>query len=180
MNADTFDLFEHNSSMSDDILLSFKGPFDKKVLAVIGNTIQQFTKGHSDVGKRLFKIFIELAQNISFYSGERSAFDASIGVGSLLIREDEEHYYLHTGNLIKKLDAEPLLEKCEIINSLDRKGLRDFKREQRNLPRGERGTANVGLIQIALTSENPLRFRITSVNDDFSFFAIRVKVLKAS
>ena len=175
---ENFDLFKYKQNFDDEIQLSYKGPFDSKVLSVIGEYILNIIGDKSPVSQKLFKIFIELAQNISFYSGEKSTFDKNAGVGMIIIREVSDRFYLHTGNVIHISDAEEILEKCEIINTLDRQGLRDFKRKQRNLPRGTKGTANVGLIQVALTSENPLRFKMTPIDDDVSFFSIMVTVNK--
>ncbi len=49
---------------------------------------------------------------------------------------------------------------------------------QRNLPQREKGNANIGLIQVALTSANPLDIEVTLIDDNYSFFAITVKVDK--
>lgn len=175
---ENFDLFEFNQTFNDNIQLSYKGPFDSKVLSVLGQYILTIARDKSDASQKLFKIFIELAQNISFYSGLKSKLDNKTGMGILLIREIDDKYFLHTGNVIKKEDGEAIIEKCEIINTLDRQGLRDFKRKQRNMPRGQKGTANVGLIQVALTSENPLHFKMTPIDNDFSFFSIMVQINK--
>ena len=175
---ENFDLYAYNETFSDNIQLSYKGPFDSKVLSVIGQYILTIVNEKSEASQKLFKIFIELAQNIAFYSGEKSKLDSKTGMGVLLIQDIGTHYNLHTGNVIKREDGEAIIEKCEIINTLDRQGLRDFKRQQRNLPRGQKGTANVGLIQVALTSENPLKFKMTQMDDNLSFFSITVQVDK--
>lgn len=177
-NLESFDLYRYKQMYDDEIQLSYKGPFDSKVLSVIGEYIQKIIGPDSPVSQKLFKIFIELAQNIGFYSGEKSSTDNETGVGMIIIREVEDQYFMHTGNLISTKDAEIIIEKCEIINSLDRQGLREFKRKQRNLPPGEKGTANVGLIQVALTSENPLKFKMSSIDKESSFFSIMVTVNK--
>ena len=173
-----FDLYSFNKSFSDEIQLSYKGPFESSVLSVIGNYIVDIIGKKSEASQKLFKIFIELAENISQYSEEKNMLDSRTGIGILIIREHDKHYSFHTGNKVLKKEVIPILEKAEIINSLDREGLREFKRKQRNLPRGERGNANVGLIQIALTSNNPLGIKSTDIDDDYAFLAIKVKIDK--
>ncbi|MCG8700340.1 MAG: DUF6272 family protein, partial [Bacteroidales bacterium] len=126
---ENFDLYAYNETFSDNIQLSYKGPFDSKVLSVIGQYILTIVNEKSEASQKLFKIFIELAQNIAFYSGEKSKLDSKTGMGVLLIQDIGTHYNLHTGNVIKREDGEAIIEKCEIINTLDRQGLRDFKRQ---------------------------------------------------
>lgn len=177
-NKKEFNLFEYNDLFSKEIQISYKGPFDKHVLSVIGNYIKIIIAKSSTVSKKIFKIFIELAQNIAFYSDEFSKLDKEVGVGILVIRESDEKFFLHSGNKVKSEDVFPILDKCEVINSLDREGLRAYKREQRNLPRGIKGGAHIGLIQVALTSANPLDIKVTPINDEYSFFSVTVVVDK--
>ncbi len=178
-----FNLYEFHSNFADNIQLSYKGPFTNNILATLGNYIKYVFAENPKASKKLFGIFIELCQNISFYSAEKNHFyqqnnNSNSGIGTLVIAEYDDYYALSTGNIVKNIDVIPIIEKCELINSLDRQGLRKYKREQRNLPPGERGGAHIGLIQIALTSANPLDFEVTIIDDEYSFFAITVKVEK--
>lgn len=173
-----FNLFEYNDMFSKEVQLSYKGPFDSPVLSVIGNYIKTIIGKSTNESKRIFRIFIELAQNIAYYSADRSKADIENGVGIMLIRENRDHFFLHAGNEVPSEDIFPILDKCEVINSLDREGLRAYKREQRNLPRGVKGGAHIGLIQVALTSANPLDIKVTPINDEFSFFSVTVTVDK--
>jgi hypothetical protein len=175
-NKEMFNLFEYKQKIDKEIQLSYTGPFDSKVLSVLGDYISEIVGKDSVAGQKFYRIFIEMAQNISFYSYEKSLTNQKIGVGTMIIREMHDKLFLHAGNMINNEDAEKIIEKCEVINSLDRTALREFKRKQRNLPPGERGTANVGLIQVALTSENPLKFETTRVDENQSFFSIIIIV----
>jgi len=172
-----FNLYEYDKLFSKEIQISYKGPFDKHILTIIGNYIKTII-GDKQTSIKLFKIFIELAQNISYYSSSQSKANDNSGIGILAIREADNKFYLHSGNQVKAEDVFPILDKCEIINSLDREGLREYKRQQRNLPRGEKGGAHIGLIQVALTSANPLDIKVTPINDEYSFFSVTVVVNK--
>ena len=73
----------------------------------------------------------------------------------------------------------PVIEKCELINSLDRESLREYRREQRRIASDvKKNSGNIGLIQVALTAESPLDIELTPINDEESFFSIAVKVEK--
>lgn len=163
-----------------NIIISYVGIFDNKVLTTIAKNIGAKLSENSQVNKKIFKIFLEFAQNISFYSSEIKVTKdgRKYGVGILIIREYEDHFMFATGNLAENHRSNQVKNKCEMINSLDRQGLRAFKREQRNKPKGEYGGANIGLIHAALVSGNPLMVTSKPIDDKNEFMTIAVKIDK--
>lgn len=153
-------------------LLFYKGVFDSKVMSVLGRYILQVIDSGTFVSEKLFKIYMELAQNISFYSGEKSNAETKEGIGIISIHFENNRYYLQTGNIIRNSDVEEIEKKLKLINTLDHLGLRELKRQQRHRERGDKGTANVGLIQVAIISENSLSFYFNRINDEFSFYSL--------
>jgi len=176
----TFSLFDYYFRSKEDILLSYKGPFESQVLTAIGNYINAVVGKNKRVSKKLFKIFIELAQNVAYYSSEQNVLgnENQIGIGSLVIVERPDYYLLVAGNIVPKSDILLLIEKCEHINSLDEDALREYKRKQLLLPDSSREGANIGLIKVALTSDNPLGIAEEMVDEITSFMSITVKIDK--
>lgn len=164
----------------DSTIISYNGPFDAQVLSVIAENIEYSLSNNPRVSKKLFKIFIELAQNISYYSAERKKNDEGnlYGVGILMLREFADHYSFSTGNLIEKKHILPVIQKCETINILDRQKLRQYKRKLRNMPSGVPGGGNIGLVQVALTADYPLEYSVVPVDDENSFYILNVRVNK--
>lgn len=179
-----FSLYEYHNLLHQNILVSYKGPIDERIMNVIGENIEIVTNDGNDKAKsKIFKIFMELAQNVWLYSAEscKSMTGRQLGMGTLVIGEFGEYYTFVTGNVVKNNDIEPVIEKCEIINSLDRDSLREYRREQRRLAnQGKPNSGNIGLIQVALTAESPLDIELTPVSDEESFFSIAVKIKKNS
>jgi len=177
-----FNLFEFHKIFDNDVLMLYKGPFDNHVLSVFTKYIEGIILKHPQISKKIFSIFIELAQNIAFYSAEATDFEEekTTGIGTLVISEHDRWYTFFTGNAVRNDDIMPLIEKCEIINSLDRAGLRKYKREQYKLPPGKKGTAHVGLIQVALTANNQIDIEVSPIDEETSFFAISVRINKKS
>ncbi|OQX98786.1 MAG: hypothetical protein B6I20_10650 [Bacteroidetes bacterium 4572_117] len=173
-------ILDFYGSLDENTLLSYKGPIDTRILQVIGSYLEGLLKESPKAGRKVFKIFIELAQNISYYSAEKSIIrnNEEIGTGMVLISDSINHYIFVTGNLVKNDDIVTIIEKSEIINSLNREELREYKREQRKLPVGQKGGAHIGLIQVALTSAHPLDIEVNPIDDDYSFFSIAVKIDK--
>ncbi len=169
------------SVVRDNTLVFYKGAFDEKVISEVSQSIRRFLVDSSVVSKKLFSVFIELAQNIAFYSAERNIINNRThgsGVGLLIIHEYSDYYTIKTGNLVGNKDSIRLAHKCATINSLNRDGLRQLKRRQRNQPSVNKDSGNIGLIQVALLGNSPLRMSLQNVDDNYSFFSLEVDIFK--
>lgn len=169
----------------DSILICYKGPFLERVLTLIGEKISILIQDDPRLNKKIFSIFIELAQNIAYYSEERhqetKENGKSYGKGTFIISESPDYYTLTSANLIKESWAQEILEKSELINSLDTESLRKLKRDLRNQPRheGQLG-GNIGLVDIALKAGTSLKVDVIEVDEAFSFFSLSIDVPKDS
>ena len=94
------------------------------------------------------------------------------------LTEFDDYFLLVTGNLIKGESLNHVIDKCELINTLDKEGLRKLKREKLKQHDHSKNGANIGLIQLAITSDNPLDIEVKPIDDERSFFTIRVKINK--
>ena len=166
--------------MNSKTILSYKGPFYIELISVFGTNIRNHQDTYLNARKKLFKIFIELSQNVSNYSEDFHMVNnvQRIGVGELFLKENESSYSFTTINQVKKSDAEILAERCEIVNASDQLKLRELKREQRLNSPGEKFGARIGLIQAVMLSKNKLEYKIDEINENFSYFSLTVKVDK--
>jgi hypothetical protein len=166
--------------MSYKTILSYKGPFYIELISVFGTNIRNLNDVYIDARKKLFKIFIELSQNVSNYSEDFHMVNniQRIGVGELNVNETKDKYYFSTKNQVKKTDAEILAERCKLINLSEYNKLRELKREQRLNSPGEKFGARIGLIQAVMLSKNTLDFEVENINDMFSYFTLTVKIDK--
>ncbi len=160
--------------------LSYTGPFEKKVLFSLGGLIRNNFDEYIAIKSRVFGIFVELVENVAHYSAEviKLQKDISFGIGTIVLKEYENHYQFITGNYVYNEVLKNIEDKCSKINSMNRDDLREYKRMQRRLPRSHKGGANIGLIHIALLSSNPLDLIITEVIDNISFLSISAKIDK--
>ena len=177
-NRREFNFFEYHSQISqNNVVLSYKGPVTDILLAEFSRDIRRKLQEDPKTGRKVFSIFMELAQNVLYYSKEINHFGNQDKVGTLVIVKTAEYYRLITGNLVFNDDVSKLIEKCEIVNSLDRDELREYKRKLRNDPKGEESKgAGIGLVQAALTSGNKLEVKIKELNSEFAFYALFVDV----
>lgn len=166
--------------MSVKSILAYKGPFYIELISVFGTNIRNLNDVYGNARKKLFKIFIELSQNVSNYSENYHMVNnmQRIGVGELFLKESESKFYFSTKNQVKKSDATILAERCEIVNASDYNRLRDLKREQRLNSPGEKFGARIGLIQAVMLSKNKLEYSIEEIDTNFSHFTLTVKIDK--
>ncbi len=172
-----FDFFDYYSLLSKEkVILSYKGPITNVLLSEFGKDVRLKLQQKKRVGKKVFSIFMEVTQNILFYSKEMNHFGNNDKVGTIVVVELKDHIKILSGNLITKKSIEPLLQKFEAIQSLDREALREYKRELRDAPSEEESRgAGIGLVQIALVSDE-LQASIKSMNEDFAFFSLAIQV----
>lgn len=168
--------------MCDNISISYTGLFDTEVLSVLAKDIENTLSPDEKINKKVFKIFLELAQNVALYSLEKeiSASGEETGVGMMVIQEFDKYFRFSAGNKTSLEDIYHVMEKCDNINSMTRDKLREYRRLQRNMPAGEKGGGNIGLIQVALTADNPIEYGLVKCSDKEFFYIVSVKINKES
>ncbi len=168
------------SLFSEEIRISYKGPVDGKIITYLGDYIGVVNTLSEKATKKLFKIFFELAENISKYSSEKIKLKngKEVGAGTIILKETVKNFILVTGNPIKNEHLIPVLENSKNINELDHSELREYKRSVRRENKDENHSPNIGLITVALTSGNPLDLEINPIDEKTSYFSISVKVDK--
>jgi hypothetical protein len=174
-------MFENRVNMNN--VLSYHGPINIDLVAFMANYMKEVVVADQLVTKRLFKVFIELAQNVSLYSaqakkGWKSPDEINRGIGWLQIDENEQDFTVATGNLIKKEHGQILQKNCAEINMLEEDDLRELKRKTRNQAGVKDIGAHIGLIHTGIISGNPLDIEISPVDEHYSFFRISVKIDK--
>ncbi len=160
------------------VLISYKGPITDVIMSEISRDIRYKFSDNPKASKKLFSIFMELTQNILYYSSEKINFAGNTdSLGVILITQYEDYYRFACGNLVDNTYIDELAENCNYINSLDKEALREYKRVQRSAPQTERSKgAGIGLIHVAITSENPLDIEFRRIDKSHSFFSISVKI----
>ncbi len=171
-----FDLFKF--MQGKNIVGSYIGPFDKYILVSIAKSLQNKVTENQTQSKKFFKIFVELASNIAYYSLEK---ENGQGSGLIVINEFEDTFIINAGNIIDAQSKEHIQNKCELINQLSHEELRQLRRYLLRLPAYKENSGNVGLVQIALIANSKLNYLFIPLNKEKSlyFYVISVTLKKA-
>ena len=165
--------------LSKEIIIAYRGTFEKTVLGVLAQNIGTSIDSSSVLRGKFLKLFLELSQNISEHSTEvvKSSNGEISGSGLLIIKYKGEDYLFITGNLIRKDNFENVDKTVNHINSMNRDELREYKREQ--IEKAEVGKKNcLGLIQIALISGHDLQVKCIEHDKDQLFLILSVELAK--
>ena len=163
-----------------DILISYKGPVTPVIMAEISRDIREQLNEFPQASRKIFSIFIELAQNILFYSAEKIHYTGRTeSVGILQLSNTPESYIFSCGNIVSNADVGRLADSCNTINSLDKEELRQLKRYQRRQPQADLSQgAGIGLVQAAILSNHPLEIEVYDIDEKHSFFSLFVTIDK--
>lgn len=161
-------------------LLIYQGVFTVNLISILGNHLRVFPDHDPLILQRIFRIFIELAQNVSYYSAEHIEIKSGVfcGTGWISLQELGNDYRITTGNPIKSEHGDKLERYCKEINTMDEEALRTLKRKTRAQAMIRDTNAQIGLIQTGLISGNRLDFLISDHEPDMKFFQISATIHK--
>jgi hypothetical protein len=180
------ELLEYYKKMCErNIVLDFQGAMSQDMLVGMAELIKLKNVGttkNPSLIKKVFSVFVEMAQNIAHYSTERvyldgNPCDSGIGAGIIVVMETNKHFTVTSGNLVANETIPNILAHCEIINKMDKEELKFFYKKQIKATREKwkRG-AGVGLIDMARKSGNPIQYRVTPVDYLNSFLVLSIKI----
>ena len=168
----------------DNTMLCFKGVITSElldsVLQIIEsklNHVEQSTK----IKKKVYNVLVECLQNLYHHNEnicEQEGIDVLLSKSALLLISKKENFYeIKTGNYINIDSTADLRSKLENINSLDKDGLRTLYKSILNEGQiSDKGTAGLGMIDIARKSGNKLAYEFISVDNKYDFFCLNIKI----
>jgi hypothetical protein len=149
----------------------------------IGKEVLSFTETklaeedvESNLRRRVFKILVEILENVSKYSPGREP-EEQFGMPIAMISLEDKVYSLTTGNLILNTRVDHLKETLDIINTYDKVGLKElFRKSLLGQNISTDSTGNMGLIDMARKSGSKLVYKFDKINDLYSYYTLTVKV----
>ena len=167
----------------EKVILSFNGvvtsDFLTAVLDIMENKMNDLDESPK-TKKKVYYVLVECLQNLYHHIEDEEGVISNSKVSKaalVMIVKDEDGFLIQTGNYIDKKNVEKLDQRLKKINSLDKDDLRDYYREVLgNGSVSNKGTAGLGMIDIARKSGNKLEYQFLDIDEEFSFFSLNVKI----
>jgi hypothetical protein len=183
MSKQTSEALEIHDYMNEkNIIMSFMGELTHQVTtSLLKNLKESMSLSNVDLitQKRLYGIIVECLDNISKHWAALN-IQKILGRSSppiFMLSKKDNYYFIVTGNHVANSQVDALVQKIELVNSLDKKGLQDFYREvlAKETPM-DRDNAGLGIIDIALKSGNKLEYEFKPITPDVSFYVIQARI----
>ena len=176
---DLYQTMEHHNTM-----LSFKGVITSdlltSVLSIMESKLEHVEKSPK-TKKKVYNVLVESLQNLYHHNEDLSSGEGMDFLFSksalLMVSKVNGQYEVKTGNYIRKSDVDSLKKKLDDINSMNKDELRVlYKTILNDGELSDKGTAGLGMIDIARKSGNKLEYDFLPVDKNFEFFCLNVKI----
>lgn len=176
----TNSIYEFYNIMEErNIAMIYEGEFNqditKTVLSMTENSFHQIDMDIS-VRKKIFNIMVEMLQNIC----KHQYTDYSKGANALfLVGDDEDDFFIISGNVIQNSKLEMVKSKIDKVNSLSKIELKDFYKTSRlESTLSSVGGAGLGFIDMARKSGKKIEYDFKELSEDYSFFSQLTRISK--
>lgn len=178
------DIHNIQKIVEDDgiIFLSYGGYLSQVLISGMTEALEKEAEDNDlSIGSssNIFTIFIELSQNMMNYS--KSINEKELGIkpqGLIVVAKDEDlNYYIHSQNIVSKLDKDKIEPKLDEIRSLDRDGLKKRYRELRKSGQNKHGKGGgIGFYEVAKKCDS-IEYAFKSISEDRYYFHIKTNIL---
>ncbi|MBF0182063.1 MAG: hypothetical protein HQM03_18755 [Magnetococcales bacterium] len=159
------------------------GPLNQEVLENLAATLRskvELKEGSASLSMKVLSIFVEQVQNIVHYSQDKVVQEEPRHVeytqGICMIGQEEGHYYILSGNLIRNEDVSRIEEKLTVLRTMDQAALKAHYLAQRKKGPDEHSKgAGLGLIDM-LRRGSGMDYHFQPVDDRHTFFSVKVLV----
>lgn len=180
--SNTYELYKKLNE--ENIILSFKGVVTADLLSSVLHIMEsklKFLDESPRVKKKVYNVLVECLQNLYHHTDahfeDQNVPETESNSALVLIAREKNKFVIRTGNYIQNEKIIDLQERLDTINKLDSVGLKMMYRENLNSSViSNKGTAGLGMIDIARKSGNKLDFEFLKVNEESSFFCLNVKI----
>ena len=174
------DIFEFYRAMEkNNVMLSFKGVITTELMSsilAIMESKMEFLDEAPKVKRKVYNILVECLQNLYHHVDKHDEQDLK-STSIFMILKQEDVYHIQTGNFMLSENVEILESKLSRINQMSKEELKEYyKTVLSNGQFSDKGTAGLGMIDIARKSGKKLEYNFERVDEENSFFSLTVKV----
>lgn len=164
----------YKTMKENEISLAYEGEITHQVTKAFTSLAENNMEAEAEDGnvqRKVFHVMVECLQNIGKHADKVG--NEKEGRGIFVVSRGEEEYNVTTGNIVENDKIEHLRASLELINSLDKEGLKElYKRQIRGGTISDKGGAGLGFIDIARKTGNKLHYHFLSIDENRSFFML--------
>lgn len=165
----------HQMLQDKEVQLIFNGIFTQENLIHLLNIIESHMAGKGQVKRLVFNIMVEMVQNIVKHGVQIKEKGGNPGI--FFINKQNNSHVLNTGNYIFNNEIPKTVAKIDYINSLNYEELNDYyDKSLFNFKEDDSKGSGLGLIELRMKSNYPLRYAIQDIDEIKSFIIIQVFV----
>lgn len=174
----------YKNMQQNNIIFVYQGEVTADLVSSILHMMENKLDGDGEdkkIKKKVFNVMVECLQNVYHHLDtiDVSAVEGEINdrTALLMIGKEETDYYVITGNHIYNDRIANLKDRLEKVNKCNKDELKALYQAILNDGElSEKGTAGLGMIDIARKSGQKLGFDFHPVNDKYSFFSLEAKI----
>ncbi len=149
------------------------------ILQIMESKMERFEE-RPKIKKKVFNVLVECLQNL-YHHIDEDIDDADSRQNELnslfMIAKTVTTYTITTGNYMKPKDVESLKNRLDLINGMTKDQLKAYYKEVLNQgTMSDKGTAGLGMIDIARKSGKKLEYNFSQISDNLTFFSLSVKI----
>ncbi len=172
----------HKTMIANNLILVYEGEFTQDITKSILAMAERNMDAIGELGgvkRKVFSVMVECLQNIVKHSEELNEKDED-GLKNnaiFMLGKQINEYIVTSGNPIRNAAIPSVQAKIERVNSLDKDGLKDLYKEIiKNTEISDKGGAGLGFADMARKSGEKLGYSFEPINDEYSFFALKIIV----
>jgi hypothetical protein len=179
---DHTDLYQLRETYNRErILLCFNGPFSQGLIVEIGTALKNYLSSETasqSAAFDIFAVYVEIAQNIRRYASAHGYGEAEASSTVVVSRCDDGCYVITAGNIVERPDGDLLAGRIKQLATMGKTELKAAYKEQLRRPHeAARGTAGLGLIDMARKASAPLSASLHLLDGGQQyFFSLRVVI----
>ena len=137
-----------------------------------------------NASQSVFSVFVEQMNNMLMYSADKEEHidpdgnPIKISRGVYVLGIKDSTYLIQTGNTVTPQSAEILKKRIDHLNTLDKKGLRQYykQRMMADNDNPESKGAGIGLIEIARRATEPIAYEFEPLDGGYQYFSMYITI----
>jgi hypothetical protein len=170
----------HETMCREGVVLYYNGPISQSVVEGVGDMMRRkmvLEDNGMQLAQKVFSVLVEQMQNVICYAQDICTPAVCMGTGQIMVGRNGEEFYVACGNPVSRNREARIRERIDIVNGMSRDELKAYYKEQRRKgPDEDSCGAGLGFIEMARKASRPLQYRFDPIDDETSFFAVKVHV----